>query len=303
MAIINRSQWPALMYVGAADVFGLEYETRPAEWKKLYKTFKSTKAQEFFTEMGGTGYAQVVPEGTAVGGSTITQLYITNLVVQTAEQNFTVSMEASDDNQYPDAVPKRIESLRDSLIALENDFAFAIFNTAFAEGALIADGQPLCSPNHPTNGANVSNVVVAADVSELSLEQGYILSQSMLTSAGLKLQTKPEYLLASHLISPTISRLLNSAYSPSSNINAINVANYATWFPGGAIISHYMDEVPNSAFLMNKNTNGFVHVNRQDIQYSVHTNPDTRAIKMAAWHRYAFGVKDFRGVVGIQAAL
>jgi hypothetical protein len=299
MSIINRSQIPALMYVGAAEVFG-EFDTFGEEWKRIYKTFKSNKAQEFFIEMAYPGYAQIVDEGTAVGGSTIEQRYITNLVVQTVEQNFTMSMEAFEDNQYPDAVPRRIESLRDSLVATQNEFAFALFNTAFSNAFPIADGKALCAIDHPTNGGNVSNIIPGVDPSELSLESAYILSQSMLTPGGLKFQTKPDIIMASHKIGPTISRLINSAYSPSSNINAINVANYATWFPGGTLISHYLDNVPNSAFLLMKNANSFVHINRKDMQYGVHTNPDNRAIKMSAWHRYAYGAKEFRGVVGIQ---
>ncbi len=299
--IINRAQWNLLMYTGAADVFGLDYDTWPAEHKRFYTKFDSSKAQEVFIEMGGLSYAQIVEEGAAAGGSTITQKYVTNMVNQTVEQNFTMSMEVSQDNQYPDAVPKRIEGLRSSLVATQNEFAFALFNTGFSPNYPIADGRALFANNHPTNGANVSNIVTAVDVSELSLQLGYIVSQSMLEPSGLKLQTKPDALMGSHFVSPTLARLINSTYSPSSNLNAINVANYETWFPGGIITSHYLDAVPNSAFLLMKDIKSFMHIMRQKVEYSIHTNPDTRAIKMAAWERYAFGAKDFRGAVAIQA--
>ncbi len=297
--IITRAQIPGLMYVGAAEAF-FDFKKYPAEWKNVFYSMKSGKAQEFFIEVAGPGYAQAVKEAQTVGGGTIKQTYTTNLENQTYEQNVTISYEASQDIQYPEVLSQKATMLRNSIVAAENTFAFATFNTAFDAMAPIADGQALCSIAHPTLGGTYSNLVAGVDVSILSLSQAYIQSQEMLDPSGLKIMNKPKAVLYSHKLGPTMQRLLESRYIPGSNNNDVNPA--FSWFPKGGMSSHFMDDVPNSAFILMDNNDSFVHVNRQDVEISVNTHPDTRAIKTAAFARGCWGAKDGRGCVGIKGS-
>lgn len=294
---ITRGNIPNLLRPGLFSAFG-NYNTYGDLWKEAYSQHQARHATEYDLELQGLPLAKLKPEGTHVAMGDMKQAYESSYQSLTYGIGFLITKEAIEDNLYPEQFPQQALNLRNSLSTVKNINGAALFNNAFDPLLSVgSDGQPLASTQHPVVGSTLANTFNAAtDVNESSLQDAITLMKGWRSVAGLQINTNARKLLVSQYNAFNASKLLNSAYSPASGINAINAIAHDKYIPGGYVTNQFILR-PKFWALLTDEPNGFKYFRKRGLEIDFLTDTGTGNVKVVADERYVFGYSNWRGAI------
>jgi hypothetical protein len=236
MAPITTGTHPKLLWPGLAAIWGNMHKDDPSGYEKVFDAESSDKAYEETQELSGFGLAPVKPETGSVSFDTDINGYVTRFTNVTYGLGFIISQEAVEDNQYKGQAEKRTKALRRSMRHTKETVHANILNRATDSNYVGGDGVSLLSTAHPTaNGTQSNKLGTAADLSETSLEDAFILLMNMTDTRGLRISAKPRKLIVPPNEIFNATRIVKSDLQNDTANNAINALKSMGILPDGVM--------------------------------------------------------------------
>ncbi len=301
MQVIDRSLQPSQYWPGLFALFGLDYERLAPIYTQFYDSKPSEKSfEEFMTERAGLGLAVQQPELEPVQFDVPNEGYRTQVTHASYGLAVAVSREAKDDNLYEDVGGRMMKELAFSARQTEEYIAHAPLQVAVdAVNGLRADGVALGSASHPTASGVQSNLLIAANVSELAFENAVIQISYTRNGRGFVISTLPKRVILSPESGPETRRILGSPLQWNAQTNNINVLRATGALPEVVETPYLVDK--DNYFIQTSeqdkdNGQGFTFWERSSVEMREDSNWSNQASLMALWFRVSASVVDFRSV-------
>jgi len=276
----------------------VNYNVFDHQFNDIFETRESNQATEFLSEFAGLREAEEKPEAAPAFQSAGGQRFETRAVNLTYAIYFTMSLELIDDNLYTSEWPRDSAMLRASLDQSKNKNAMFLFNNAFNARSTLADGQPMCSLNHPLDqGTNANTFNTGFQMNEAALEDMITMIRSWESPSNLKIDINPKFLLVPIKLEFQASRLLNSKFQAETGNNAINAIQYNNFLPGGYRTNNFL-AYDNRYFMTTDQPQGFIHFRKQKLKIGYDTDIVSNTMNGRAFERYSFICWTYRAVVG-----
>ena len=300
MAVITTGTHPKALWPGIKAWWGRSYDEHMPEYPDLFEVDTSDKAYEEEVEITGFGLAPVKPQGSQIFYDTETQGPVSRYTHVAYALGYIVTFEELRDNLYEAVSKRRAQQLAFSMRQTKENILAAVYNYAFTNTTAYqgADGVPLCSASHPTLSGNQSNLLtVAADLSELAVEDLCIQIMQTTNNRGMKISALPQSLIVPPALFFEANRIYKSVLQNDTANNAINVLRAVGIFPKGIKVNHYLTSA--TAWFIRTNVPRSVQMFERDkISFDQDNDFDTKNAKAACYERYPAGWSDFRGVFG-----
>jgi len=300
--VITTGNHPAALWPGVKAIYGRSYDEHMEEWSKIFETSKSNKKYEEVFETTGFGLAPVKDEGAGVAYDSESQGDLSRLVNVAYALGYIVTREERDDNLYMEVSARRSKSLAFSMRQTKENVGANILNRAFNSSYTGGDGVELISTSHVTKSGTQSNhLTVAADISELAIENLVIQIMNAQNSRGLKISLMPKALIIPPALWYKANRIVNSALQSGTANNDVNVLKMTNQFPDGIVMNHYLSD-PDAWFIKTNAPEGLVHYQRVANEFTQDNDFDTENAKAKSYERYVFGWNDWRSLYGSPGA-
>ena len=299
---MNRAQFAKTLEPGLNTLFGLEYDTYPAEWQAVFSSNTSSKAFEEDVLLQGFGTAPTKDEGAAISYDSGGQQWTARYQHETIALAFSITEEAEEDGQYGSIASRYTKALARSMSSTKEIKAANILNNSTTAGYTGGDGVVLLSASHPTQNGNQSNTLsTAADLSETSLESILINIADMKDDRGLRIAAQGTTLVIPTAYTFTAERLLESQLRTGTADNDINAIKSGGYLPKGY---HVMRRLTDSdAFYVTTDVpDGLKQFQRSPMKKGMEGDFETGNVRYKVRERYSFGWTDWRGVFGTEGA-
>lgn len=240
--VITTGNHPKALWPGVHAFWGQKYDEHPTEYTDLFDQLDSEMAYEQDTQITGFGLANVKEEGGEVTYDSEVQGPIATYPHIAYSLGYIVTYEEMINNLYEKIAMNRAGANAFSMQQTIENICAAVYNDAFTGNVFTgADGQVLCSANHPnTTGGVYSNVLTpAADLMEASLEDICIQAMGLQTDRNLLISILPTSLHIARQEWFNANRILKSVLQPGTANNDVNVLKATNAFPGGIKLNHY----------------------------------------------------------------
>ena len=297
---MNRASFAKMLEPGLNTLFGLEYDSYPAEYEAVFESNTSQKAFEEDVLLSGFGNAPTKSEGSAVSYDAASQQWTARYQHETIALAFSITEEAEEDGQYGSIASRYTKALARSMASTKEIKAANILNTATTVNG--GDGAPLLSAAHPTQNGNQSNILAtAADLSEVSLEAILIQIADMKDDRGLRVAAQGTQLVIPTAYTFVAERLLESQLRVGTADNDINAIRNGGYLPKGY---HIMRRLTDSDqwFVQTDVPDGLKMFQRSPMKKGMEGDFETGNVRYKVRERYSFGATDWRGVFGSQGA-
>jgi hypothetical protein len=292
---------PSQYWPGLYALFGMDYERLRPIYTEFFDSKTSEKAfEEFMTERAGLGLAVQQPELAPVEFDFPSEGYRTQVTHASYGLGVAISREAKDDNLYEDVAARMLKELAYSARQTEEYIAHAPLQVAVdAVNGLRADNQPLGSASHPTASGLQSNLLVSANVSELTFENAVIQIGYLRNGRGFLINGLPKRVILSPEQGPETRRILGSPLQWNAQTNNINVLRATGALPEVVETPYLVDKdnyfVQTSIQDMD-NGEGFTFWERSGLETREDSNWSNQASLMAIWFRCSASIIDWRSV-------
>lgn len=293
---ITRSAHPALLWPGVKSIFGGKYNEYPPEWSQIFSQETSTKAYEKFVEEGGFGMAPIKAEGAPIEYDADTQGYTATFTHVVYAKGFIVTREAIEDNQYAEVAERRARKLAKAMRVTAETVHANVLNRGFSSAYPIGDGKALFANDHPTATGGQGNLLVAADLSEASLEAAAIQISKAKDTAGLPIASRIKRLIVGPDNVFNVERILGSTLQSASESNNINALKSMGTIPE-VVVNHYLTD-SDAWFIQTEEEDGLVSFWRRKPTLQQDTDFDTENARSKSSMRFAAGVGDWRAIYG-----
>lgn len=311
MATVTSGAFAKALWPGIDNWFQEGYEEHQEEFSRIFYRSGSSKKFEQTVGQSGLGLASVKGEGEPVTFDDVQQTYINQYTHLVYVNGLVVTRETYEDNQYNlDVFKPRSRALAFSMRQTMEYIGSNVLNNGFSGSGVTmgsgSDGKTLFASDHPNGpyGSAASNLLTAADISELSLENMVILVNNMTDSRGLKIAVRPDMLIIPPELEPEAHRILDSNLQNDTGNNAVNVLRSQRMIPGGILVNHYLTDT--DAFFMTTSItrmgNGLRWFDRRALEFDVDNEFDTENAKFKASFRVSAGWDDWRGAVASRGA-
>ena len=297
---MNRASFAKMLEPGLNTLFGLEYDSYPAEYEAVFESNTSQKAFEEDVLLAGFGNAPTKSEGSAVSYDAASQQWTARYQHETIALAFSITEEAEEDGQYGSIASRYTKALARSMASTKEIKAANILNTATTVNG--GDGAPLLSAAHPTQAGNQSNILATpADLSEVSLEAILIQIADMKDDRGLRVAAQGTQLVIPTAYTFVAERLLESQLRVGTADNDINAIRNGGYLPKGY---HIMRRLTDSDqwFVQTDVPDGLKMFQRSPMKKGMEGDFETGNVRYKVRERYSFGATDWRGVFGSQGA-
>jgi hypothetical protein len=297
---MNRANFAKMLEPGLNTLFGLEYDSYPAEYEAVFESNTSQKAFEEDVLLAGFGNAPTKSEGSAVSYDAASQQWTARYQHETVALAFSITEEAEEDGQYGSIASRYTKALARSMASTKEIKAANILNTATTANG--GDGAPLLSAAHPTQAGNQSNILATpADLSEVSLEAILIQIADMKDDRGLRVAAQGTQLIIPTAYTFVAERLLESQLRTATADNDINAIRQGGYLPQGY---HIMRRLTDSDqwFVQTDIPDGLKMFQRSPMKKGMEGDFETGNVRYKVRERYSFGATDWRGVFGSQGA-
>ena len=297
---MNRASFAKMLEPGLNTLFGLEYDSYPAEYEAVFESNTSQKAFEEDVLLAGFGNAPTKSEGSAVSYDAASQQWTARYQHETVALAFSITEEAEEDGQYGSIASRYTKALARSMASTKEIKAANILNTATTVNG--GDGAPLLSAAHPTQAGNQSNILATpADLSEVSLEAILIQIADMKDDRGLRVAAQGTQLVIPTAYTFVTERLLESQLRTATADNDINAIRQGGYLPQGY---HIMRRLTDSDqwFVQTDIPDGLKMFQRSPMKKGMEGDFETGNVRYKVRERYSFGATDWRGIFGSQGA-
>jgi hypothetical protein len=302
---ISRSTHPSALWPGIYAWFGSKYKEQAKYYESYFQMETSDKAYEEIVETTGFGLAAAKSEGASIQYDTDGEGYKTRLTNTTYGLGYIVTREALEDNQYKGLSESRSHELARSMNATKCIVHANILNRGFSGSYLGGDGVALFSASHPTVSGNQSNLLTAADISEVAIESAATAVMLMQNARGIVIASKPKTLVAHPSEWANISRILESDLQSGLSTATTNTNNINVLRTKGVINQVVLDPYLTDSdawFITTDIPFGLVSFQRRAMEFKQDNDFDTENAKAKATERYIPGWGDWRGVLGSAGA-
>ena len=300
---MNRAQFAKLLEPGLNTLFGLEYDSYPAEYQAVFDANTSNRAFEEDVLLTGFGNAPTKDEGAPISYDSASQGYTARYQHETVALAFSITEEAEEDGLYGSIASRYTKAIARRMSATKEIKAANILNNATSAGIYAGgDGAALLSTAHPTQSGNQSNTLAtAADLSETSIESLLIQIADMKDDKGLRIAAQGTMLIIPTAYEFTAQRILDSELRVGTADNDINALRSGRYMPQGY---HIMRRLTDSdAFLIKTDVpDGLKMFQRSPLKRGVEGDFETGNVRYKVRERYSFGFTDWRGVFGTEGA-
>lgn len=302
MAVISTGSHPKALWPGVRAFFGSVYDSQPKIWSQIFETVTSEKAYEEGVATQSFGLAVKKDEGSSVSYDSHNQEWVRRSTHDTYGLGYIVTEEELEDNLYESKSFNRSKLLAISMAETKEIVHANILNRGFSNSYLGGDGVELFSASHPTAVGNQSNILtVAADFSELALEDLLIQMQDNKNSRGLRFPLKGQKLIIRHELEFEVNRVLKSTLRSGTANNDINALKSMGMLPGGYVVCHYLTDA-DAWFVKTSAPDGLLSFQRRKMKFTQDNDFDTSNAKAKATERYVPDWNDWRGVYGTPGA-
>lgn len=302
MAVISTGSHPKALWPGVRAFFGSVYDNQPKIYTKIFEVVQSEKAYEEGVATQSFGLAVKKSEGTGVSYDSHNQEWTRRSTHDTYGLGYVVTEEEMEDNLYESKSFNRSKLLAISMAETKEIVHANILNRGFSTDYLGGDGAALFSASHPTAVGNQSNLLaVAADFSELALEDILIQMADNKNSRGLRYPLKGMKLIVRHELEFEVNRVLKSTLRPNTANNDINAIKSMGMLPEGYVVCHYLTDA-DAWFVKTNAPDGLLSFQRRKMKFTQDNDFDTSNAKAKATERYVPDWNDWRGVYGTPGA-
>lgn len=300
MAVITTGTHPKALWPGIHAWWGRSYDEHPVEYLDLFDKQTSDKAYEEEVEITGFGLAPVKAQGTQIFYDTEAQGAVSRFTHVAYALGYIVTFEELRDDLYEVVSKRRAAQLAFSMRQTKENVLAGIYNLAFSNTALGADGVSLISTAHPTLSGNQSNqLTTPADLSEVALEDLVIQIMQCQNNRGMRISAIPMSLNVPSALWFEANRVYNSVLQNDTANNAINVLRATNVFPKGIKLNHYFSS--QTAYYIRTNVpNALTYFERDAISFDQDNDFDTKNAKAACYERYSGFWADWRGLYASQ---
>jgi hypothetical protein len=299
---MNRAQFASMLEPGLNTLFGLEYDSYPAEYANVFSSNSSNKAYEEDLLLQGFGSAPTKDEGSSVSYDSGSQQWTARYQHETVALAFSITEEAEEDGQYGSIASRYTKALARSMASTKEIKAANVLNNAQTSGFNGGDGVVLLSASHPTTNGNQSNVLAtAADLSETSLESILINISDMKDDRGLRIAAQGTQLIIPTAYTFVAERLLESQLRTGTADNDINAIKSGGYLPKGYHIMRRLTD-SDAFFVQTDVPDGLKHFQRSPMKKGMEGDFETGNVRYKVRERYSFGFTDWRGIFGTEGA-
>ncbi len=301
MPVINTGTHPKALWPGVKSWFGLEYDRHDPQWPELFEQDTSEKRYEEEVENVGFGMATVKPEGEALAYDSTSQGYVSRYTHVAYAIGYMVTHEEMKDNLYEEVSRRRAPDLAFAMRQTEEWTHANVYNRAFSSTYTGGDTKALCASDHPSLYGSQSNLLTAADLSEVAIEDALTAIGNAVDGRGRKINLKGMTLHISTSDQFEAARILKSVQQNDTANNAINAIKAMGMLPGGAKVNNYFTSTT-AWFIRTNVRRGMRHFTREAASFDQDNDFDTKNAKAAVYARWSQGWSDWRGVWGNQGA-
>jgi hypothetical protein len=277
-----------------------QYKQYPSVFPKLFRVEKSGRSIEQFSEVTGVGLFRSIGESQAVMPDTPLQGFLKTFTHTRYGLAIQTSQDAIEDDKIG-LVMKAHADLTRSMNETREIDAASTFNNGFSGSYLGPDGVPLFSASHPIikGGGVQSNLAsVSADLDVVSLQYGLTDFETMLDSAGRKINVPAKTLLVPPQYRWLAYELTKSGMRPDTSNNAINAFAYAKDGMPSPLIWPYLTD-PDAWFLSaGPEDTGLLWFNRRAPYPMSWIDEATETGNYALRYKKSHGWHQFRGTWG-----
>ena len=297
---MNRASFAKMLEPGLNTLFGLEYDSYPAEYEAVFESNTSQKAFEEDVLLAGFGSAPTKNEGASVSYDDAGQQWTARYQHETIALAFSITEEAEEDGQYGSIASRYTKALARSMSSTKEIKAANVLNEATS--ANIGDGTTLLSTSHPTQNGNQSNTLAtAADLSETSLESILIQISDMKDERGLRIAAQGTQLIIPTAYQFVAERLLESQLRTGTGDNDINAIKSGGYLPKGYHVMRRLTD-SDAFFVQTDVPDGLKMFQRSPMKKGMEGDFETGNVRYKVRERYSFGVTDWRGIFGSEGA-
>lgn len=298
MAIITTGSFAKAIFPGVNAFWGKAYEMHKKEYTDLFDVEKSSRNYEEDVGISGFGLAPVKTESGSISYDDERQTYVKRYTHTVYGIGYIITREMMEDDLYDIVGERRSKGLAFSINQTIETVAANVYNRAFNTSYLGGDGKAMVVSTHVTTNGDQSNVLtVAADLSELALEQMVIQINQATNDRGLKVAIMPKTLIVHPNEAFNAERILRSALQNDTANNAINAVKSMGVLPGGYKVNHYLSDA-DAWFVRTNAPDGLKFFMRRAPQFEMDNDSDTQNAKFMATVRFDSGWTDWRGVWG-----
>ena len=299
---MNRASFAKMLEPGLNTLFGLEYDTYPAEYAAVFESNTSQKAFEEDVLLQGFASAPTKTEGAAVSYDAASQQWTARYQHETIALAFSITEEAEEDGQYGSIASRYTKALARSMASTKEIKAANVLNNAQAGAFTGGDGVTLLSASHPTTGGVQSNVLAtAADLSETSLESVLIQISDMKDDRGLRIAAQGTQLVIPTAYQFVAERLLESNLRTGTADNDINEVKSGGYLPKGYHVMRRLSDA-DAWFIQTDVPDGLKMFQRSPMKKGMEGDFETGNVRYKVRERYSFGFTDWRGIFGSEGA-
>lgn len=192
-------------------------------------------------------------------------------------------------------IEKAIKSIGRSAHETQQVLMFNLFNGAFSAASTAAfDGKAWIASDHPSLDGDQSNTLAAqSDLSATSLKEAETVFRKMKDERGKRLNILPKTLLVPSDISHTARELVESPFLPGTANNNLNsIGKYQV------IDSPYLTDTDAWFLVAAPQDHGARAYIRQEMETELDVDVKARTAYYVADFREAYGVDEWRGIVG-----
>tara|TARA_Y100001937_G_scaffold124786_1_gene190219 strand:+ start:2513 stop:3409 length:897 start_codon:yes stop_codon:yes gene_type:complete len=297
---MNRAQFAKMLEPGLNTLFGLEYDSYPSEYERVFESNTSQKAFEEDVLLTGFGAAPTKNEGASIAYDSASQQWTARYQHETIALAFSITEEAEEDGLYGSIAARYTKALARSMSTTKEIKAANVLNNATSTNG--GDGVPLLSASHPTQNGNQSNkLATAADLSETSLESILIQISDMKDDRGLRIAAQGTQLIIPTAYTFTAERLLESQLRTGTADNDINAIRNGGYLPQGYHIMRRLTD-SDQFFIQTDVPDGLKMFQRSPLKKGVEGDFETGNVRYKVRERYSFGFTDWRGIFGTEGA-
>lgn len=296
------------------DIYSNSNPTKPRRWPEFFNSFDIDIDRSFWQALSLVGFGTLAlrTQGTAAAIDSSKEGFMTMYPYFTYALRYIVTKEMAREDAKR-IIPKLPGLLRYSKDQTIEFLVWNVLNLAFTNkssgGYILADGQPLCSQDHPCAGVpglTYSNSVGPAALTVETLNQVFQLMGNMPDDRGLTTSRMPADIWYPLGLHQSVVEVLGSFYYPESNENRVNSV-------AGSLKPHaveYLTSAPTGPFPW------FVSSGKGELGTDAHTafanikwdeqrawvDPNTENMNHEVEVRLQWGAVEGRGIVGSEGA-
>jgi hypothetical protein len=281
---------------GVKAWFGVGYGEHPEEYRDLFDIESSLQAWEEDAQMKGFGVMPQKEQGKSTTYVGQTQGYVSRYTHISYGLGFIVTFEEQLNNLYPKLAKSRAKALGFSKRQTKEIVSTNVYNRAHTATYTGGDGSILCVTSHPSaNGSQANCLATAADISEVCLEDIWLLIAAATDDAGLQIGLQAQSLHVHRNDWFEANRILKSTLQAETANNAVNALRMTNAFPQGIKMNHYFDD-SDSVFVRTNCPDAMKMYMRYEYDLKKDNDFDTDNDKNKTYSYFSVGWSDWRGV-------